>query len=94
MKTEHHSAIKTRNLNRLRRIEGQVRGLGKMVREERYCPDIMEQIASVHEALRSLGRELMRYHLHHCVSRSVRKGGSQSEEVMDELLDLIHKTSR
>ena len=94
MKSEPHSEIKTRNLNRLRRIEGQVRGLSRMVREERYCPEIMEQIASVHEALRSLGRELMRYHLHHCVSRSVRKGGTESQETMDELLDLIHKTSR
>ena len=88
------SSLKTRNLHRLRRIEGQVRGLERMVQEERYCPEIMEQIASVQEALRSVGRELMRYHLHHCVSRSVRKGGSQSQEVMDELLDLIHRTSR
>lgn len=86
--------IKSRNLNRLRRIEGQVRGLEKMVREERYCPEIMVQIASVHEALRSLGREVMRYHLRHCVSQSVRKGGSESQEILDELLDLIHKTSR
>jgi DNA-binding FrmR family transcriptional regulator len=86
--------IKERNLNRLHRIEGQVRGLEKMVREDRYCPEIMVQIASVHEALRSVGRELMRNHLRHCVSQSVRKGGAESQQVLDELLDLIHKTSR
>ena len=48
---------KDRNLKRLRRIEGQVRGLQKMVEEDRYCADIMTQISSVHEALRSVGRE-------------------------------------
>ena len=48
--------IKDRNLKRLRRIEGQVRGLQKMVEEDRYCSDIMTQISSVHEALRSVGK--------------------------------------
>ena len=54
---------KERNLKRLRRIEGQVRGLQKMVEEDRYCADILTQISSVHEALRAVGRELMRNHL-------------------------------
>ena len=54
---------KARNLRRLRRIEGQVRGLHKMVEEERYCADVLTQIASVHEALRAVGRELVRNHL-------------------------------
>ena len=49
---------KKRNLARLKRIEGQVRGLQKMVEDDRYCPDILTQIASVHEALRGVGREL------------------------------------
>src|SRR5689334_13318721 len=59
-------AIKDRNIKRLRRIEGQIRGLQRMVDEERYCADIMIQIASVQEALRAVGRELMRNHLKHC----------------------------
>jgi DNA-binding FrmR family transcriptional regulator len=50
-------------IKRLRRIEGQVRGLQKMVEEDRYCPDILTQISSVQEALRSVGRELMLNHL-------------------------------
>jgi hypothetical protein len=49
------AGIKDRNLKRLRRIEGQIRGLQKMVEEDRYCADVMTQISSVHEALRSVG---------------------------------------
>ena len=66
---------KTRNLKRLRRIEGQVRGLQKMVEEDRYCADILTQISSVHEALRSVGRELMRNHLKHCATEAIGTGG-------------------
>ena len=66
--------IKERNLKRLRRIEGQVRGLQKMVEEDRYCADVMTQIASVHEALRSVGRELMRNHLRHCATAAIKAG--------------------
>ena len=86
--------IKARNLNRLRRIEGQVRGLEKMVREDRYCPEIMVQIASVHEALRGVGRGLMRNHLQHCVSQAVREGKDEAEATFDELIELLYTTSR
>lgn len=87
-------SAKTRNLARLKRIEGQVRGLQKMVEEERYCVDIMTQISSVHEALRSVGRELMRNHLKHCATSAVKAGPSQADAVYDELLDLFYKHSR
>jgi DNA-binding FrmR family transcriptional regulator len=86
--------IKERNLKRLRRIEGQVRGLQKMVAEDRYCPDIMVQLASAHEALRAVGRELMRNHLRHCVASAVRAGGLEARTILDELLELIYTTSR
>jgi DNA-binding FrmR family transcriptional regulator len=85
---------KERNRKRLRRIEGQVRGLQKMVEEDRYCADIMTQIASVHEALRSVGRELMRNHLKHCATSAIKTGPVQAEEMYDELVDLIYKHSR
>jgi DNA-binding FrmR family transcriptional regulator len=85
---------KDRNLKRLRRIEGQVRGLQKMVAANRYCPEIMVQIASVHEALRAVARELMRNHLRHCVAHAVRAGGAEAEATYDELLELIYTTSR
>lgn len=86
--------IKERNQKRLRRIEGQVRGLGRMVEEERYCADIMAQIASVHEALRSVGRELMRNHLRHCATGAIKAGDARAEAMYDELVDLIYSHSR
>ena len=85
---------KERNVKRLRRIEGQVRGLQKMVEEDRYCTDIMTQISSVHEALRSVGRELMRNHLKHCATSAIQSGPEQAEEMYDELVDLLYKHSR
>jgi DNA-binding FrmR family transcriptional regulator len=87
-------AIKERNLKRLRRIEGQVRGLQKMVDEDRYCADIMMQVSSVQEALRGVGRELMRNHLKHCAATAIRKGGHEADEMYDELLDLVYRSGR
>jgi len=86
--------IKDKNLKRLRRIEGQVRGLQKMVEEDRYCADILTQISSVQEALRAVGRELMRNHLKHCATQAIRSGGSEADGMYDELIDLIYKHSR
>ncbi|MGH9711569.1 MAG: metal-sensitive transcriptional regulator [Candidatus Acidiferrales bacterium] len=87
--------IKISNLKRLRRIEGQVRGLEKMVDADRYCPDILVQISSVQEALRAVGRNLMRNHLRHCATQAIRKGNaSQAEATYDELLELIYRYSR
>ena len=86
--------IKDRNLKRLRRIEGQVRGLQKMVEEDRYCADIMTQIASVHEALRAVGRELMRNHLRHCATSAIKSGPDEAERMYDELISLMYKHVR
>jgi CsoR family transcriptional regulator, copper-sensing transcriptional repressor len=85
---------KDRNLKRLKRIEGQVRGLHRMVDEDRYCPDIMTQISSVQEALRSVGRELMRNHLRHCATAAIRAGDDDAERMYDELLDMMYRHSR
>jgi len=85
---------KERNLKRLRRIEGQVRGLQKMVDEDRYCADIMTQISSVHEALRAVGRELMRNHLKHCAASAIRSDAATAEAMYDELVELMYKHSR
>ena len=85
---------KARNLKRLRRIEGQVRGLQRMVEEDRYCADIMTQISSVHEALRAVGRELMRNHLKHCATSAVRTGEAEAEAMYDELVEMMYKHSR
>ncbi|AHG89479.1 protein of unknown function DUF156 [Gemmatirosa kalamazoonensis] len=85
---------KERNLKRLRRIEGQVRGLHKMIEEDRYCADVLTQISSVHEALRAVGRELMRNHLKHCATSAIRAGDADAESMYDELVDLMYKHSR
>ena len=86
--------IKARNLTRLRRIEGQVRGLQKMVEEDRYCADVLTQISSVHEALRSVGRELMRNHLKHCAASAIRQGDASADAMYDELVELMYKHAR
>ena len=86
--------IKDRNLKRLRRIEGQVRGLQKMVESDRYCADILTQISSVHEALRAVGRELMRNHLKHCASTAIRTSETEAESMYDELVEMMYRHSR
>lgn len=87
--------IKAANLKRLRRIEGQIRGIAKMVDDEKYCADILVQLSAVQEALRSVGRELMRNHLRHCATAAIRKGSEESADAMyEELLDLMYKYSR
>ena len=95
---EHAAAvdadIKDANLKRLRRIEGQVRGLQKMVAEDRYCPDIIAQIASVQEALRGVGRQLLRNHLKHCATTAIKKGNKEADATYDELLELVYRHLR
>jgi DNA-binding FrmR family transcriptional regulator len=87
-------AIKARNLSRLRRIEGQVRGIHKMVEEDRYCADILGQLSAVHEALRAVGRELLRNHLRHCAADAIHAGGETAEAAYDELIELMYKNAR
>src|ERR671913_528817 len=86
--------IKDRNVKRLRRIEGQVRGLQRMVEEERYCADVLTQISSVQEALRAVSRELMRNHLKHCATAAIKGGSAEAEAMYDELVALMYKHAR
>ena len=86
--------VKERNLNRLRRLEGQVRGIQRMIEEDRYCADILTQVSSIQEALRGVARELMRNHLKHCASSAIRAGEDDAEAMYDELVDLMYKHSR
>mgnify|MGYP005841590101 CR=1 FL=1 len=80
---------KKQTLDRLNRIEGQVRGLKKMVEEERYCLDILTQISSVQEALRGVGKIIMRNYLENCVTASIRS--ETPEGIYDELMEAIFK---
>ena len=80
---------------RLKRIEGQVRGIQRMVDEGRYCPDVLTQIASVHAALRGVGKVLMRSHLQHCVTDALRSGDPvEAERTYDEVMELMYRHVR
>jgi CsoR family transcriptional regulator, copper-sensing transcriptional repressor len=81
--------------SRLRRIEGQIRGLYKMVEEERYCADVLMQLSSVQEALRGVGRAMLLSHLKHCVTQTIRTGDPEEAEAMyEELMELMYKNAR
>jgi CsoR family transcriptional regulator, copper-sensing transcriptional repressor len=87
--------IKAANLRRLSRIEGQLRGIQRMVEEDRYCADILMQVSSAQEALRAVARSLMRNHLAHCASHAIRTGSEEQKQAMyDELLEMIYKNAR
>ena len=87
--------IKRSVLTRLRRIEGQMRGLQKMVEEERYCADVLTQVSSVQEALRGVSRAMLQNHLRHCATEAIRSHDpDRAEGMYDELMDLIYRSVR
>ncbi|HXH80716.1 metal-sensitive transcriptional regulator [Nocardioides sp.] len=75
---------KDAHLKRLKRIEGQVRGIARMVDEEQYCIDILTQVAAVTKALQSLSLGLLDEHMEHCVVEAVRAGGDEQETKLKE----------
>jgi DNA-binding FrmR family transcriptional regulator len=82
-------------LSRLKRIEGQVRGVQRMVEEERYCADVLMQLSSVQEALRGAGRAMLHNHLRHCATEAIRSGDPATAEAMyEELMELMYKNAR
>ena len=82
---------KRRNQHRLKRIEGQVRGLQRMIEGDRYCADILTQVSSVQRALGAVGRELLRNHLKHCAAEATRSGGRAADEMYEELMALMER---
>ena len=80
-------------LNRLKRIEGQVRGLINMVEGHRYCIDILTQIKAIKSALASVEANVVEEHLSHCVTRAVQsKSQNETKEIISEIRDLLKKT--
>lgn len=77
-------------LLRLRRIEGQVRGLQKMIDEEKYCVDILTQVVAVRGALKKVGLNILNAHINGCVQRALAQE-ENDEEIIDELLDVMEK---
>lgn len=82
-------------VDRFSRIEGQVKGLAKMVEEDRPCVEVLTQISSVHEALRGVGKIIMRNYLENCATDAIRsRDSSRVEETYDELMEVIYKFAK
>ena len=89
MKTKHRNDEEYRKLmNRLNRVEGQVRGVKKMLEEEQYCVEILTQVSAIQAALNSFNKELLSSHIHSCVVSEIQNGNT---EVVDELCESIKK---
>ena len=87
--------IKASSLKRLSRIEGQVRGLSRMVEDDRYCIDIVTQIAAVRAALRRLEEEVLRDHVGHCVEHAIASGNrNEQRQKIEELMAVIGRADR
>jgi DNA-binding FrmR family transcriptional regulator len=89
-----YSANKDDYLRRLRRIEGQVRGLQKMIEEDKYCIDILTQVSAATRALQSVALGLLEEHLSHCVSDAVAAGGKEADLKVKEASDAIARLVR
>lgn len=95
MATAHgYSQQKDNYAKRLRRIEGQVRGIAKMIDEDKYCIDVLTQISAVNSALRSVALNLLDEHLGHCVTRAVADGGSEADALLAEASAAIARLVR
>lgn len=79
------------HLKRLRRIEGQIRGLARMVEEDKYCIDILTQVSAVTRALQSVSLNLLDEHVNHCVVDAVRDGEPHTSEKIDEAMEAISR---
>jgi len=88
--TENKDAV----LKRLRRIEGQVRGLQRMVEEDSYCVDVLTQISAANRALQAVALELLDDHLSHCVAEAMTKGGAEAEAKVAEASAAIARLVR
>ena len=86
--------IKQSNLHRLRRVEGQVRGLQRMVEQDRYCTDILIQVSAVTEALRKVARGLLENHLRHCATHAIHHSPPKADAMYQELVELFMRYSR
>jgi DNA-binding FrmR family transcriptional regulator len=90
-----HDAAKTSCLKRLNRIEGQVRGLARMVEDDRYCIDVVTQISAVRAALRRVEEEILRDHVAHCVEGAIASGNKADQrQKVAELMDVLERATR
>lgn len=95
MSEEHgYSANKENYAKRLKRIEGQVRGIAKMIEDDKYCIDVLTQISAVNSALQSVALGLLDEHLSHCVSHAVTEGGAEADRKLAEASAAIARLVR
>ena len=92
--TRGYSSRKDSHLKRLRRIEGQVRGLQRMVEEDKYCIDVLTQVAAATKALQAFSLELLEEHLAHCVVQAATRGGAEADEKVREASEAIARLVR
>ena len=78
-------------VRRLRSIEGQVRGILRMVEEDQYCIDILTQISAVRAALNTVGMAILRRHVETCVAETIKDGGANQKEIIDELMKVLSR---
>jgi DNA-binding FrmR family transcriptional regulator len=89
-----YTGTKDDYLKRLRRVEGQVRGVQKMVDSDTYCIDVLTQISAINRALQAVSIGLLEDHLSHCVSDAVRSGGTEADDKIREASDAIARLVR
>lgn len=87
-----HRADKTRLIKRLNRVEGQVRGIARMIEDDRYCVDVLTQVAAVRSALDAMALQMLRDHAHGCVQDALRSG--KGDAAIDEMLLVVEKFAR
>jgi DNA-binding FrmR family transcriptional regulator len=86
--------LKASNIVRLKRAEGQVRGVLRMVEEDRYCADTIIQIAAAQESLRAVAKNLLKNHLKHCARAALKAGQAEADAMCNELMDVMSKIAR
>ncbi len=91
-RTNSYGKSKDKLLNRLKRIEGQTRGLQRMVNEDKYCVEIMTQISSIQAALEQVSLQLMGDHMRHCVTEAIQQGNG--EEKISEVLSILKQYAK
>ena len=89
-----YAARRDELLGRLRRVEGQVRGLQRMIEEDRYCIDVLTQVSSATRALQGVATTMLDDHVRHCVRDAVGQGPDAADEKVDEALEVIHRLIR
>lgn len=86
--------LKAANLIRLKRTAGQVQGIVRMVEADRYCADVIIQIAAAQESLRAVAKNLLKNHLKHCARAALKAGAAEADAMCNELMDVMSKIAR